>query len=65
MNIISNVDTENFNAVLVAHVDPAQRWDGDEVVAKITEHVDGAPVVERVRVVVARTIHEATTNCDI
>lgn len=51
--------------MLVAHVDPAQRWDGDEVVAKITEHVDGAPVVERVRVVVARTIHVATTNCDI
>lgn len=41
---------QDFHAVAVGGVDPAQRGDGDQVVAEVDEDVDVGPVVERVQV---------------
>lgn len=43
----------------VGNVDPTQRRYGDEVVAKIAEHIYHRPVVECVRVIVTGPIHFA------
>lgn len=49
----------------MAHVDPAQRRDRDQVVAEVAEYVDSGPVVERVCIVVASSIYNAVIHNDV
>lgn len=46
----------------VANVDPAERRDGHQVVAEVAENVDARPVVERIRVVVARAVDHTVVD---
>lgn len=61
MTINAKIVTDDFDAVRMSSIDPAQRRNRDQVMAEVTEDVYPGPVVKCVRITIFSPVYVAET----